>query len=108
MSLANYTELKAAIADWLNRTGQTELEDRAGDFVGLFESQFNKQEIRHPKASVRTTLAVSGEYVALPSDFSEMQRLRTTGGSAGWATHRYVTPEELEDDKAANDSSGRP
>ncbi len=108
MSLSTYSELKAAVADWLNRTGQADLEARAGDFILLFESLFDKQDIRHPKAVVRATATVSGEYTALPSDFVEMQRLRTTGGSSGWATHRYVTPEELEDDKAVNESSDRP
>jgi hypothetical protein len=108
VSLSTYTELKSAVADWLNRVGQTELEARAGDFILLFESLFDKQDIRHPKSSVRATATVTGEYTALPTDFLEMQRLRTTGGSAGWTTHRYVTPEELEDDKALNQSSDRP
>lgn len=108
MSLSTYTELKSAVADWLNRVGQTELEARAGDFILLFESLYDKQDIRHPKSVVRATAPVTDEYTALPTDFLEMQRLRTTGGSAGWTTHRYVTPEELEDDKALNDSSGRP
>ena len=108
MSLSTYTELKAAVADWLNRVGQTELEARAGDFVLLFESLFDKQDIRHPKSTVRATATISGEYTALPADFLEMQRLRTTGGSSGWSTHRYVTPEELEDDKAGNEASDRP
>lgn len=108
MSLANYTELKSAIADWLNRVGQTELEARAGDFILLFESLYDKQDIRHPKSVVRATAPVSAEYTALPSDFLEMQRLRTSGGSSTWTTHRYVTPEELEDDKAGSDGSSRP
>ncbi len=108
MSLSTYTELKAAVADWLNRTGQADLEARAGDFILLFESLFDKQDIRHPKAVVRATATISGEYTALPTDFVEMQRLRTTGGSSGWATHRYITPEELEDDKAGNDAADRP
>ncbi len=107
MSLSTYADLKTAVADWLNRTGQTELEARAGDFILLFESLYDKQDIRHPKSVVRATAPVSDEYTALPSDFLEMQRLRTTGGD-GWSTHRYVTPEELEDDKAANSSSDRP
>jgi hypothetical protein len=108
VSLSTYTELKAAVADWLNRTGQADLEARAGDFILLFESLFDKQDIRHPKAVVRATATISGEYTALPTDFVEMQRLRTTGGSSGWATHRYITPEELEDDKAGNDAADRP
>jgi hypothetical protein len=108
VSLSTYTELKAAVADWLNRVGQADLEARAGDFIMLFESLFDKQDIRHPKSTVRATAPVSSEYTALPDDFIEMQRLRTTGGSSGWATHRYVTPEELEDDKAVNESSSRP
>ncbi len=108
MSLSTYTELKAAVADWLNRTGQADLEARMGDFILLFESLFDKQDIRHPKSIVRATATISGEYTALPTDFVEMQRLRTTGGSSGWATHRYITPEELEDDKAGNDAADRP
>lgn len=108
MSLATYTELKSAIADWLNRVGQTELEARAGDFITLFESQFNKQDIRHPKSLVRATATLSAEYLALPTDFIEMQRLRATAGSTPWATLRYVTPEELEDDKAMYEATSKP
>lgn len=106
MSLATYADLKAAIADWLNRTGQPELEARAGDFIALFESLYDKQDIRHPRSVVRATATAASEYTALPLDFREMQRLRTTG-SSNWSTHRYVTPEELEDDKAG-DNWGRP
>jgi hypothetical protein len=108
VSLSNYTEIKAAVADWLNRVGQADLEARAGDFILLFESLFDKQDIRHPRSLVRATAPVLGEYTALPVDFVEMQRLRTTGASSTWATHRYVTPEELEDDKAGSDSAGLP
>lgn len=98
MSLATNTDLQAAIADWLNRVGAPELTARTPDFITLFESQFNKLDIRHHKALKRSTATMEDEYTALPGDFVEMQRLRVTvDGQSPQATLRYLTPEEFED-----------
>lgn len=100
MSLGTYTELQAAVADWLNRAGSPEVAERAPDFVRLFEAKFDNYDppIRHPKMTVRATALADSEYVRLPGDFLEMQRVRFVGGKSG--ALRFVTPEAFDDQKA--------
>lgn len=100
MSLDTYTELQAAVADWLNRTGSPEVAARAPDFIRLFEAKFDNYDppIRHPKMTVRATAVVDGEYTQLPGDFLEMQRLRLIVPDRGKLT--FVTPEKFEEEKA--------
>ena len=43
MPFANYTELQAAVADWLNRT---DLSSRIVDFIALAESKMDSGYIR--------------------------------------------------------------
>lgn len=99
MSLSTYTELQSAVADWLNRVSSPEVAERTPDFIRLFEAKFDHYDppIRHPKMVVRATAAADSEYIQLPGDFLEMQRVRFVQGRRG--TLRYVTPEEFEDEK---------
>jgi hypothetical protein len=67
MALTNYSELKAAVATWLNRT---DLTDQIPDFITLAESRLNRDlELR--RTEVETTLSVADQAstVAIPSDF---------------------------------------
>jgi hypothetical protein len=74
MAITNYTELKSAVADWLNRA------DLAGvipSFISLAESQFNRDErLRTRDAIVRATATIDEQFEALPSDYSEMQNFQ--------------------------------
>lgn len=69
MPLTNYTELQASIADWLNRTDQTEA---IKDFIALAESRW-QDRLRAREMLTRSTLAVTTQYTALPADFLEMK-----------------------------------
>lgn len=101
MSLDTYTGLQEAVADWLNRIGSPEVAARTPDFIRLFEAKFDNYDppIRHPKMTVRATAVADSEYVQLPGDFLEMQRVRFVGSRKG--TLRFVTPERFEDEKTA-------
>lgn len=73
MAITTYTELKTAVADWLNRTDLTAV---IPSFIALAESQFNQEErLRNQKSIVRATATFNAEYEALPGDYLEMLNL---------------------------------
>ena len=65
MALTNYTELKASIADFLNRDDLTAV---IPDFITLAESGMNR-EVRHWRMETRKTAVLDTQYTALPTDF---------------------------------------
>jgi hypothetical protein len=74
MAITNYTELKSAVADWLNRA---DLASVIPSFISLAESQFNRDErLRTRDAIVRATATIDEQFEALPSDYSEMQNFQ--------------------------------
>lgn len=69
MSLANYTELKASIADWFARD---DLTSQIPDFITLGESRLNRR-LRHKSMITSSTVTTSAvnKYVALPTGWLE-------------------------------------
>lgn len=72
MALTTYTELKASLADWLNRT---DLTAAIPDFITLAESQMERQ-LRLRQMIVRATASFSAEYGATPNDFLEVKSIK--------------------------------
>jgi hypothetical protein len=73
MAITTYTELKSAVADWLNRSDLTAV---IPSFIALAESYFNQEErLRNQKSIVRATATFDQEYEALPGDYLEMLNL---------------------------------
>ena len=68
MSIATYTELKAAIADWLLRDDLTAV---IPTFISLAEADISRN-LRHWRMEERVTLSVSGQYTDLPDGFLEV------------------------------------
>lgn len=75
MALTTYTELKASIGDWLNRT---DLTSAIPDFISLAEAQIERQ-LRTRQMIVRSNANFSTEYGAVPDDFLETRSLKLTG-----------------------------
>lgn len=70
MSLETYSGLKAAIANWLNRT---DLTNEIPDFIRLTESRI-AQELRIPTLEkIAYVIPDSEGYATIPSDFLEMK-----------------------------------
>ncbi len=70
MAISNHTELKTAIANWLERD---DLTDRIPEFISLGEAIINRRlRIRDEEASVTITPSTSVRYVALPSGYMEL------------------------------------
>lgn len=77
MAITNYSELKSALADWLNRS---DLEAVIPSFISLAEAQFNRDErLRTRQSMVRATATFDQQYEALPADYLEMANLQING-----------------------------
>lgn len=68
MAITTYSELKTAIANWLNRDDLTSV---IPDFIALAETDFNRK-LRTRQMIVRATATLADQYISLPSDFLEI------------------------------------
>jgi hypothetical protein len=105
MALANYSDLQASVALWLNRSDLTAV---IPDFVSLAESRMARQ-LRLRKQVTNTTLAtVAGtQSVTLPADFLEAENLTITSVTPQ-ATMSVVTPEIMDRRYPAGYNTGQP
>lgn len=71
MALANYTDLKAAVAAWLARS---DLTSQIPDFVTLCEAKLNRL-LRCRQMEQRST-ATATEYMELPTGFLELRNIQ--------------------------------
>ena len=103
MALSNYTELKAAIADWLDRT---DLTDRIPDFIALAEARLNR-ELRIRPMEVRSTMTTTADkrYFNLPGGYVQMRNIQLNTNPI--TPLEYITPEML-DRLYGSDTSGKP
>jgi hypothetical protein len=75
MALSTYAELKASVADWLNRS---DLTSAITDFVSLAEAQMERT-LRTRQMIVRANATINDEYSALPDDYLEAKSFKLTG-----------------------------
>ena len=74
MALATYSDLRASIADWLNRA---DLGTVIPDFIRLAEARFNR-ELRTADMVKVATAQVNDGFFAVPSDYLETIAMRVT------------------------------
>lgn len=67
MTLSTYTDLKSAVADWLDRA---DLTARIPDFIALAEAQMNRV-LRLRRMTARATASVETAFTAVPADYLE-------------------------------------
>lgn len=70
-----WTELKANIADWLDRT---DLTTQIPEFIGYSERRFNR-ELRVPEMEDQVTASTSAATITLPTDFLGVKSLYIDG-----------------------------
>lgn len=70
--LSNFTNIKAAIEDWLNREGFTDVTDNTEDFMILGQRRYMRQ-VRVPGIEAVTTTSVSTVSFAVPTDYLELK-----------------------------------
>ena len=105
MALSNYTELKASIADFLDRDDLTTV---IPDFITLAESQMNR-DIRHWKMEARASgqQDAADEYMQIPPDWVETIRMHLTGN--GTSVVNLISRDAMADKRAAmSNASGTP
>ncbi len=103
MSITSYSELKTAIADFLNRD---DLTSAVPTFITLAESSIQRR-IRHWRQEKRSTITLDAQYEALPADFLEAIRFYVT--SNGTNPLEPISQADMLDRKQlAQDTSGRP
>lgn len=84
MAITTYSELKTAIANWLDRT---DLTSRIPEFIALAESDI-RIDVRCRSMEALASGTLTGETLAFPTRYLEARRLVVGGKSL-----TYVTPE---------------
>jgi len=103
MALSNYTELKDAIADWLDRS---DLTNRIPDFIALAEARLNR-ELRIRPMEVRSTMTTTAgkRYFNLPGGYLQMRNFQINTNPI--TPLEYITPEML-DRLYGSNTTGKP
>ena len=103
MALTTYTELKASLANWLNRSDLTT--EIADDFIKLAEADLNsKLRVRAMIAQVNIT--VDAETAALPTDFLQIRNFYILSGQTKTPLV-YTTPASM-DTTSGTSTTGLP
>lgn len=66
MTIANYSDLNTAVANWLTRS---DLTSRIPEGIVLCEAKMNRY-LRVHKMETKATFSITGEYVAVPTNFA--------------------------------------
>lgn len=92
MAISNYTELKAAVADWLNRE---DLTVQIPDFIAFAEARINRTLRTREMLTRRRTLTTSG-FIGLPADYLETYQLQLPANSTNTPEPlTYIGPNEV-------------
>ena len=103
MAISNYSELKAAIADWLNRS---DLTDSIPDFIVLAETRHKRDfKIRRMETRVTANTVADSEFYSLPDNYVAMRNIQLNTDPK--TPLEYLTPEQM-DRIHAGSSKGKP
>jgi len=103
MAISNYTELKTAVANWLDRD---DLTDRIPEFIALAEARFNRVLRLRSMETKETASTVAGQRnLALPANYIQMRNFQVN--TSPLTTLSYVTP-EIYDRVWGGSTSGTP
>ena len=103
MSITTYSELKTAVANWLNRDDLTSV---IPDFIALTEADLDRK-LRHWRMEKRATVQLDDQYSRVPSDWLESIRFYISSGTTfelHQTSHSDITRRRM---NAAN-VAGRP
>jgi len=101
VALANFTDLKASVADFLNRSDLTSV---IPDFVTMAEAEFNRT-LRVREMSIRTQGQIDGQYVKLPDDFLGMRNIDLMTDPVTPMTYKNLQNLDIH---RAGDATGKP
>lgn len=101
MAISTYSELRTAVANWLDRS---DLTSRIPEFIALAEADINRLP-RIRAMEQRVTATLDEEYISLPTDFLSMRNFQLNTNPK--QVLRFVTPEYI-DTFWAGSITGRP
>jgi len=109
MAITNYTELQAAVANWLARD---DLSGRIPEFITLCEAKLNRElYARQMETRSTTTVDIASdepEFITLPDDFQSMRRMRLSSVS-GKPHLLYKSGGQMDEYRTSiGDIAGRP
>lgn len=102
MAIDTYSELKSAIADWLNRDDLTSV---IPNFIELAEAELTRN-LRHRKMIVRADATIDSEYTQTPDDWFQTQTLILETDPI--TTLSYLTPDALNEKRKSSSANGKP
>jgi hypothetical protein len=105
VTIASYSDLLSAVPDWLQRPGDTTITTIAPDCIKLLEARLNfgfgaegeplySPPLRIEDMLTRATASLTGEYIAVPTDFLEMRGPFKINDSPD-SKIEYVTPDQF-------------
>lgn len=94
MSLSNYTDLKSAVANWLNRSSDTSLVSVVPDLITLAETRFNRL-LRLNAQDTTSSGTLSGPLISIPSDLVDLKRITVAVNGTEYDL-RYLSPEDFD------------
>ncbi len=103
MALSTFTELKSAVADWLDRS---DLTARIPDFITLAEARVSR-DLRIRAMEVRSTMTTTAgkQYFNLPTNYIQMRNIQLNTNPT--TALEYITPEML-DRLYGSSTTGKP
>ena len=103
MALSTFTELKDAVADWLDRS---DLTTRIPDFITLAEARVSR-DLRIRAMEVRSTMTTTAgkQYFNLPTNYIQMRNIQLNTNPT--TPLEYITPEMM-DRLYGSSTTGKP
>jgi hypothetical protein len=102
MAISTYSELRATVADFLNRD---DLTATIPSFISLAEAALNRR-LRSPEMVTRATVTIDAEYENRPADWMETIRYQVNTNPI--TVLEFVTPEEAIIQKTKFSAAGTP
>ena len=98
MSIGNYAELQAAVANFMARS---DLTSQIPDFITMAESRMSRElETREQEKRSQATLTAGDEYILLPNDFREVREVKINASPTRVLT--YYSPSALDSMYSSN------
>lgn len=98
MALSTYTELKTAIANWLNRSDLTS--EISGDFIVLTEADLNAK-LRIRQMHDQTTITIDSETESVPTGFLQVRDFYILSNGQKFPM-TYISPAQMDSVKASS------
>ena len=103
MAITTYSELKSAVADFLNRDDLTSV---IPTFISMAEAALNR-DVRHWRMEQRSTAEIDDQFLTLPTDWLETKRI-TVSDTVPYALN-LVSRDSMQDFRyKGDDVAGKP